>query len=88
MFLIYLWSWNKVQSHQTWNGPLDTEQGYNHAKFERPPLYSVPQNAYGKVFVKLENMSIISLDYLQKCKTVTYSLSTYLTMLLCFNLIR
>ena len=31
-------------------------QGYNHAKFERPPL---------KVFVKSENTSFISLEYVQ-----------------------
>ena len=33
-----------------------------------------------KVFVKSENMSIISLEYVQKWKIVAYLLSNYLTL--------
>ena len=46
MSLTYLWLWNS-QSHQTWYELLDPEQGYNHAKFEGPPINinSVHQNA-------------------------------------------
>ena len=57
----------------------NTEQCYKHAEFESLPLKSVHQKANVKVFVKSENMSIISLEYVQKSKIVTYSLSTSLT---------
>ena len=48
--------------------PVDPKQGYNHAKFERPCVKCVPKEANVKVFVKSENMSIISLEYMQKNK--------------------
>ena len=70
------------QGHQTWYELPDNEQDCNHAMFERPPLKlnSACQKANVKVFVKSENMSIISLEYVQKVKKiVVYSLSTLLT---------
>ena len=53
------------KGHQTWNELQDPERGYNQAKFERPPLNSVHQNAKVKLFVKSET-SITSLKYVQK----------------------
>ena len=44
MILTYLWSWNS-QGYQTWYKLLDPNQGYDHAKFERPALNSVQQKA-------------------------------------------
>ena len=29
------------QGHQAWNELVDPKQGYNHAKFERPPFNNV-----------------------------------------------
>ena len=50
---------------------------YNHAKFEGLPLNSVCQKVNVKVFVKPENRSVFSLEYVQKRKKiVVYSLST------------
>ena len=49
------------------------EQGYNHAKFERPSSESVHQKANIKVFVKSEiiiNALITSLEYVLKWKMV------------------
>ena len=69
---------NDSQDHHTWYDLLDPEQGYNHAKFEQPPLNSVCQKANIKVFIKSENTSIISLGYVQRCKIVVYLLSTWL----------
>ena len=57
---------------------LDPEQGYNHAQFERPPLYSVRQKSNVKVSVISENTSIISLEYVQQYKIMVYSFA-YLT---------
>ena len=69
---------------------LAPEPGYTYAKFERPPLNSVCPKPKVKGSVKSENMSIISLEYVQKWKTVVYSLVylTYLTILQSFDLIR
>ena len=54
------------QGHQTWYELL--EQGFTHAKFERPPLKSVCQN-----------MPITSLEHVQKVKNSVYSLCTWFT---------
>ena len=67
------------QDHQTWYILLDAGQGYNHAKFKRPPLNNFPPKANVKVFVESENKSIISLEYVQKWKNMVYSLSTWFT---------
>ena len=32
------------QGHQTWYDSVDPKQGYNNAKFEKPPLHSVHEN--------------------------------------------
>ena len=45
---------------------VDSKQGYNNAKFEKPCLNSVHEKANNKVFVKSGNISIISLEYVQK----------------------
>ena len=66
MILTYLWP--SGQDHQTWY----ELPGYNHAKFERLPLNCVHQKANSKVFVKSENISILSLEHVQKWKTVQY----------------
>ena len=47
------------QSHQTWYQLVGPKQGYNHAKFERPPLHMIQGKANFSVFVKSESMSII-----------------------------
>ena len=65
------------QGHQTWYEFLDPKQGYNHAKFERSPLNRVHKNANIKAFLKSENMSNISLAYVQRSNKVVYSLSTW-----------
>ena len=43
------------ESQQTWYELVDPKQGYNHAKFERPPLNSVRQKTNMKDLVKSEN---------------------------------
>ena len=58
---------------------LDPKQGYNHAKFEIPSLHSVHQKGNIKASVNSENMSIISLEYVQEWKIVVYTLPTQLT---------
>ena len=65
------------QGHQTYNDNVDPKQGKNHAKFERPPLKSICQKANIKVFVKSENVSTISCEYVQKWKIVAHSLPTW-----------
>ena len=60
MILTYSMTLKLGQDHQTWYDLLDPKQGFDHAKFERPPLHSVSQKANIKVFVKSENISIIS----------------------------
>ena len=54
------------QGNQTWNQLLDPEQSYNHAKFERSPLNIVHQTAKIKVLVMSENLSVITLNYMQR----------------------
>ena len=51
------------QGHQTYNDNVGPEQGYNHAKFQGPPLDTVCQKSNIIVFVKSENMLVISLKY-------------------------
>ena len=65
------------QSHQTWYKLVDPKKGYNHAKIERPSLNSVWKKA--KVFVKSDNVSIISLEYAQKSEEQWYICIIYLT---------
>ena len=65
------------QGHQPWQELLDPKQGSNQKQFERPPLNHVHQRANFQVLVKSENMSIISLKYVQKWKIVVYSLSIW-----------
>ena len=50
MVWAYQWSPNKVKD--TKPDMKDPKQGYNHAKFERPPLNSVYQKANVKAFAK------------------------------------
>ena len=64
---------NQSQGHQTSNENVDPEQGYNHAKFEKPRVNSVCEKANDKVFVKSGNTSIISLEYVRRSKIVVYS---------------
>ena len=63
------------------------KQGCNHVKFERPLVNSVHQKANSKMFVKSENMPIISFEYMQKeIKSGTFIIClTYLTILQSFN---
>ena len=49
------------QGHQSWYELVDSKQGYNNAKFEKPHLNSVHEKANDVVFVKSENTSITSL---------------------------
>ena len=64
MMLIYLWSWNKVKGHQTWHELPDPEQGYNHAKFDRPPFNSVTSSSKTPTLQKTCPLKII---YLLPC---------------------
>ena len=77
MILTHLWPWNKVQvikpGMNCW-----TLSHVIITQFDRPPLNSVCKKANVKVSVKLENTSIISLEYAQKWKTMVYSLSIWL----------
>ena len=41
------------QGHQIWYKLVDSEQGYNHAKFEIPSLHSVREKASVKVFCQM-----------------------------------
>ena len=65
------------QGHQTWYKLVETKQGYNNAKFEKPYSNSVCERAKDKVFVKSRNMSIISLEYVQESKLVVHSLPAW-----------
>ena len=56
----------KGQAHQTWYKLVDSKQGYNNAKFEKPYLKNVHEIANEKVFVKLGNTSIISLENVRR----------------------
>ena len=56
------------EGHQTWYELVNPKQGYNHAKFERPSLNSVHQKVNVNGFVKSENTSVISLEYVHKWK--------------------
>ena len=71
--------------HQTWYELLDPKQGYYCAQFERPKTVSAK-----KPILSNQKTSIISLEYVQKWKTVLYSLSTliYLTIPKSLNLIK
>ena len=46
------------QGHQTNNENLDPEEGYNHAKFERPRFGSVREKGNVEMFFKGGNMSL------------------------------
>ena len=63
MILTYLWPWNKVKVIRTWYELLDPKY-----KILKTSPKQCPQKANGKVFVKSENMSIISLDYVNSKK--------------------
>ena len=68
------------QGHWKCYEQVKINQHYHHAKLKRPPLnISLRQKANIKVFVKLGNTPIISLEYVQKWKIVVYLLSTWLT---------
>ena len=75
MVLTHLGPWNKVKVIK--HGYELLEQGYSHANFERPLTNSVHQKA--NILVQSENMSVISLEYVQKWKIVVHSLFTWLT---------
>ena len=55
-----------LKFQHTWYELVDPKQSYNNAKFEKPRSNSVHKKANDKVFVKSGNMSIISLEYVQK----------------------
>ena len=76
MNLTYLWPWNtvKVITLYEW---LDPEQGYNDAKFQRPLLDVVCQKAVIYGFALSENVSVVSLEYVQKWKIIVCLLSTW-----------
>ena len=77
------------QGYQTWHELVDTKQGYNNAKSEKPRLNSVRERAGNKGFVKSGNMSIIFLEYVRKFKYggIFMTCLMYLTILQSFNLI-
>ena len=50
------------QSHQTWHESVDSKQGYNQAKFEKPRINSVCEKGNDKVFVRLGKTLIVSLE--------------------------
>ena len=61
------------QDHQTYNLNVDPKQGYNHAKFERSCFDGVQEKPTITVFFKRGNMSISSLEHVQKSKRVVCS---------------
>ena len=50
------------KGRQTCNKLLDSEQGYTHEKFERPPLNIVPQKAKVKVFLSNQKTHLFPLN--------------------------
>ena len=54
------------QGNQTWYKLVDPKECWSNTKFEKPHLNSVHEKANNKVFVKSGNISIISLEYVQK----------------------
>ena len=69
----------KGQGQQTWYELVDPKQGINYAMFKRPSLNTVCEKANVKVTVRLENTSVISLEYAQKWKVVVHTFSPSLT---------
>ena len=67
------------QSHHTWYDLVDSMQGYNKAKFEKPCLNSAREKANHKVSAKSGNMSIISLEYDRKSQLVMDSWPAWCT---------
>ena len=57
---------------QTWCKSVDPLQDCNNAKFQNPCMNTVHDVANDKGFVKSGNTSIISIEYVQKLKTVVY----------------
>ena len=75
-----LWFWHTCDPEIRSRYELqDPEQGYTHTKFERPTLNSIHQKTNTEAFIKSENTSIISLECVQKWKTVVYLLFSWLT---------
>ena len=59
-------TFKQSQGHQIYNDNVDTKQAYNHAKFERSCFNSVWEKAYVKSFFQTRNISIPSLEHVQK----------------------
>ena len=54
------------QGHQTYNENVDSEQGYNHTKFDRFHFNSIQEKGNVKVFL---NKEICQLSPVKMCKT-------------------
>ena len=54
-------------SHQNWHELLDSKQGYDHAKFERPKKKKKPQNP--PVLTALSNQKRRQLPLLNMCQS-------------------
>ena len=52
------------QDHQTWYDLIEPKQGYNHAKFERPPLNSIRKKM---MLTVLSNQETCQLSPLNMC---------------------
>ena len=64
---------NQSQGQQTYHDNVKTEEGYNHAKFERSCFNGVQDKASLNFFFQWGNMSIISLAYVQSSKKLIHS---------------
>ena len=75
------------QGNQTWFELLDPQKGYNHAKFERPPLNSVCEKPTIKILSNQKTRQLHSLDFQKvKISVIFIIFLTYLTIPQRFNL--
>ena len=64
-----------IHDLETYNNNVDIKESYNHAKFEKSHFNDTWEKANIEVFS--DNMSIISLEHVQKSEIVVYSWFTW-----------
>ena len=72
----HMWPWSKVRVTKPTMKMFTLKQGYSHTKIERSRFSSVWEKGIAKFFLKWGNMSIFSLEPVQKSKRVVHSWST------------
>ena len=58
----------QAQGHQNLYELVDLKQSYNNAKLEKPSWNIACEKANDRVFVNLENVSVVSLKYVRKSR--------------------